>query len=313
MPQDKKVLIVDEMHESIVSMLNDIGFEPDYQPTINTNGITEADDQYVGIIIRSKASVNEVLIGDKHKLRFIARAGAGIDNLDVNYLEKRGIEILNAPEGNRDALGEHVLGMLLNLSNNLRQADNQIRNMVWDREVNRGFEIKNKVIGLLGYGFMGSAVAEKISGLGCKVLAYDKYKTGFSDDHVKEVTLEDIFELADIFSVHVPLTTETRGMINGDFFSRFSKKITFINSARGEVTVIADLLDALRYGKVKHAALDVLENEKFNKLTISQREIYKVLFKLPNVLFSPHVAGWSFESYRNINRVLVDKISKLRI
>ena len=309
--KSQKTLIIDLMHESLVPMLEKSGFEADYQPKITRQEIIDSQEQYLGMIVRSKTPIDEGLLINQKEIQFIGRAGAGIDNLDVDYLESRHIEVINAPEGNRDALGEHVLGMLLSLSNNLRQADMQVRAGTWDREGNRGFEIKGKTVSLLGYGYMGSAFSEKLSGFGCEVIAYDKYKTGFSNAFVKEATMEQVFEQSDIFSLHVPLTEETRNLVNSDFLNRFKKDIFFLNSARGEVVVTEDLLTALKSDKVSHAALDVLENEKLQKLTEQQKSIYSELFEMSNVLLSPHVAGWTFESYENINKVLVEKIKGL--
>lgn len=299
------------MHESISDMIRSIGYEPDYRPKIKRSEIIELTDQYIGLIVRSKTRINKELLQGQKELQFIGRAGAGIDNLDVDYLESRQIEIINAPEGNRDALGEHVMGMLLSLSNNLPKADDEVRNFIWDREGNRGFEIKGKTVGLLGYGYMASAVAERLKSFDCRVKAYDKYKTDFSDQYVEQVEMEDIFKQADIFSIHTPLTEETKDLVDTNYINRFEKDIVFINAARGEIVETADLLAAIQSGKVTHAALDVLENEKMKKLNEDQIETYKQLFKHQNVIFSPHIGGWTFESYENINRVLVDKIAKL--
>ena len=307
----RKILIIDLMHESLVPMFEEAGFEADYQPKITRQEIIDSQDQYLGIIVRSKTPINAGLLENQREIKFIGRAGAGIDNLDVTYLQSRKTHVINAPEGNRDALGEHVLGMLLSLSNNLRQADTQVRAGIWDREGNRGFEIKGKTVGLLGYGFMGSSFSEKLNGLGCEVIAYDKYKKGFSNAFVKEATMDQVFEEADIFSLHVPLTNETRNLMDSEFLDRFKKNIVFLNSARGEVVVTEDLVEALKFGKVTHAGLDVLENENLQKLTSEQQTVYSELSRMPNVLFSPHVAGWTYESYENINRVLVEKIKGL--
>lgn len=309
----KDILIIDEMHPSISDMLNGIGYQPDYQPNITRDQIIDLKKQYVGMIVRSKTPIDGKLLANQNKLEFIARAGAGVDNLDMDYLDSRKITMVNAPEGNRDALGEHVVGMLLSLANNLVQSNQQVRESIWDREGNRGFELGGKTVGIIGYGFMGSAVAEKLSSFGCNVIAYDKYKTGFSDQFVHECSMEEIFENADILSLHVPLTDETKGLVDLEYFNGFKKQVVFVNAARGEVVVSKDLLKAMDEGLVSHAALDVLENEKFGSLSEKQKSTYQGLFSKPNVLLSPHVGGWTFESYENINRVLVDKISKLDI
>lgn len=307
----KDILIIDDIHEYIIQSLGGIGYALDYQPGIPREVIKGLEKQYIGLIVRSKTRIDEDLLANQTELKFVARAGAGLDRLDMDYLNSRNIQVINAGEGNRDALGEHVLGMLLNLSNNLRRSDSQVRDYVWDREGNRGFEIGGKTVGLLGYGHMGSAVAEKLSGFGCRVIAYDKYKTNFSDLYVEEVTMEDLYAQSDIFSLHVPLTPETRNMVDQKYLNQFKKNIVCINAARGEIMVTKDLVSSLKCGKITYAGLDVLENEKMNTLTDQQKELYDELFKMDNVLFSPHIGGWSFESYKNISKVLANKIEAL--
>ena len=203
--------------------------------------------------------------------------------------------------------------MLLGLMNNIGKSDHDVRKFLWQREENRGFEVGGLTIGLFGYGNMASAFAQRIKGFGCEVLAYDKYKTNYSDEYVQESTLEEITERADVFSLHTPLTYETKGVINYDFLKKFKKPIWFINTSRGEVAPVKDILKLLNENSIKGAALDVLEVEKFDKLNSEQKEVYESLFKLPNVILSPHVAGWSFESYRKINEVLVSKIISLNL
>lgn len=301
------------MHKSISPLLTKAGFEPIYSPEITREEIINHKDQFVGFVVRSKTTIDKELLNGQKELKFIARAGAGVDQCDVDYLESRKIQLLNAPEGNRDALGEHVVGMLLALSNNLRHGDMDVRNKVWDREGNRGFEISGKTIALLGYGNMGSAVAEKLSGFGCRVIAFDKYKGKYGDLYAEQVDMEDIYEQADVFSLHIPLTEETRRLVNYDYLQKFKKSIVFINASRGEVVPLRDLLHALNDGTVRMAALDVLENEKLHFLTDEQANTFNQLIRDDRVLFSPHVGGWSFESYQKINEVLVDKIKHLNL
>ncbi|MDW3209746.1 MAG: NAD(P)-dependent oxidoreductase [Reichenbachiella sp.] len=310
---NNRILIIDEMHKSISPLLTKAGFEPNYSPNISREEIINHKDQFVGFVVRSKTTIDKELLAGQQELKFIARAGAGVDQCDVDYLASRNIELLNAPEGNRDALGEHVVGMLLSLSNNLRHGDMDVRNKVWDREGNRGFEISGKTVGLLGYGHMGSAVAEKLSGFGCRVIAHDKYKENYGDLYAEQVDMEDVFEQADIFSLHVPLTEETRNLVDLAYLSKFKKPIVFINASRGEVVPLKDLLAAMKDGTVRMAALDVLENEKLHFLTDAQAKVFNQLIKDDRVLFSPHVGGWSFESYQKINEVLVDKIKHLNL
>ncbi|MFY0654057.1 MAG: phosphoglycerate dehydrogenase [Cyclobacteriaceae bacterium] len=299
------------MHESIVPLLEEQGFEVLYKPMYDRQTIIERLQDCTGLIIRSKNTVDAELLQKADKLKFVARAGAGIDLLDVEELERRSIQIVNAPEGNRDALGEHALGMLLSLSNKINLADQSVRKGIWDREGHRGFEIKGKTVGVIGYGFMGSAFSEKLSGLHCKVLAYDNDKTGYSSTFVQESTMEQIYEQTDILSFHVPLTKETRAMADESFFQRFRKDLIVLNTSRGEVLRLDHLLKCLKNGKVKAAGLDVLENEKLQTLSPSEKATFDELTKSEKVLLTPHVGGWTVESYRKINEVLVQKIAQL--
>jgi D-3-phosphoglycerate dehydrogenase len=292
-------------------MLQEIGYSVDYRPSIRREEIMQILPEYTGILVRSKTPIDAELLRQADQLRFVGRAGAGIDQLDVEELDRRNIAILNAPEGNRDALGEHALGMLLCLANNINTGDLRVRQRVWDREGHRGFEVKGKTVALIGFGQMGSAFAEKLSGLACRVIAYDKYKTNFATDKVEQVSMEDVFEQADIVSFHVPLTTETRTMVNQAYLERFKKPIVLLNTSRGEVVSLSDLLQTIESGKVKAAALDVLENEKLDTLTPAQKEIFDRLILSDKVLLTPHVGGWTFESYERINAVLVEKIAAL--
>ncbi|MEM8565851.1 MAG: NAD(P)-dependent oxidoreductase [Bacteroidota bacterium] len=303
-----KCVIADKMHETILPMLEEVGIEAEYTPTITRQELLEIIGEYEGLIIRSKTNIDKEFIEAATRLKWIARAGAGIDKLDVSAIENAGITIFNAPEGNRNAVGEHVLGMLLSMMNNLKKGDGEIRNNIWDREGNRGIELSGKTVGLLGYGFMGMAVAQKMTALGCHVLAYDKYKQSFSDMHAVESSMDEIFEKADVFSIHVPLTEETTGLIDSKYLSSFEKPIFLINTARGEILGLDDLLDQLDNNRILGAALDVLENEKINHLTDYQQITFNRIIKNHKIILSPHVAGWSFESYIRINEVLLEKI-----
>ena len=307
------VLIVDEMHPGIVTGLHKLGFAADYRPDIRRKEILETIGEYTGLIIRSKTDADLELLEKASSLRFIARAGAGTDKIDEDSCAARNIIILNAPEGNQDALAEHAVGMLLALLNHMHTADRQVRNYQWDREKNRGYEIHSKTVGIIGYGHMGGALAKRLSGFSCQVLAYDKYKTAFGDIYCREASMQEIFDQADILSLHVPLTPETRGYYNGRFFSRFSKNIWLLNTARGEILPTKDLLDLLHSGKIKGAALDVLENEKIPALKGEEKIFFDEFAKLDNVLLTPHVGGWTFESYEKINEVLIEKIGRLNI
>lgn len=308
-----RCLIIDSMHESLFGMLEEIGWQYEYKPLITREELKSIHRGFDGLIVRSKTRIDRDLLGEEPTLKFVGRAGAGIDNLDVPYLDEKNIRILHASEGNRDAVAEWTIGALLSLLRHIPRADREVRNMQWNREENRGEEIMGKTIGIIGYGNMGSAFARRLSGFGCNVLAYDKYKTGFSDTWVKEVSLAEICERTDVLSLHIPLTTETRGMINTSFLSGFSRPIVLINSARGEIVALTDLLAALESGQVRAAALDVLENERLNALTDAQSKVLISLTERTNVIFTPHIAGWTFESHVKINVALVQKMKALSL
>jgi len=304
----KKVLIIDEMHISIVPLLEAEGFKVDYKPEIKRLEILEIISGYEGLIIRSKTPMDRELLEKAVKLKFIGRAGAGLDNIDLEYLEEHKIKLFHAAEGNKDAVGEHAIGSLLSLFNHIGRADREVRKGIWRREENRGVELQGKTVGVWGYGNMGSSFAAKLAGFDVTVLAYDKYKQGFGNQLVKEVGLEKLKEEADILSIHVPLTQETRNFLTIEELMDFKKPFYFINTARGEIISFDTLNQALEIGIIKGAVLDVLENEKFNTFTLEQKVSFEKLVKRENVIFSPHIAGWTHESYEKINKVLVKKI-----
>lgn len=308
-----KVIITDTMHPSILEMFEDIGFSVSYFPSITRTEIIQKIGGYQGLVIRSKTRIDLELLNAAPDLKFIARAGAGLDEIDLEEVEKRGIKIINAPEGNRNAVAEHTIGMILALLNNFRKGNKEIRSLVWDREGNRGKELSSSTVGIIGFGHMGSAVAARLQNFGCRILAYDKYKTDFGNEKVEEVSLYQIFEHSDILTLHIPLTEETRGMIDDRFLDRFKKKIYLINTARGEIMHLKALVKAMKNDKVAGVGLDVLENEKLGTLTIEQSELMQELFDLENVILTPHVAGWSHESYIKINETLANKIKILNL
>jgi len=306
-----KILIVDDLHPVFKERAIAQGFEVDDFPTITRQETLDSIANYTGIAVRTKFRIDEELFKAAPNLKFVARAGAGLDNIDEAYAAAHNIHLMNAPEGNCDAVGEHAIGMLLSLANNFRQADQQIRQGIWDREGNRGWELKGKTVGIIGYGFMGSSFARKLAGFGVKVIAYDKYKTGFSDAYATEVSMEEIVKHSDVLSLHIPLTAETRQMVDDEYFFHFKKPIFFISTARGEVTSTKAVLNAIESGKIMGAALDVLEVEKFPKLV--EQAWYPALVNSGKVLLSPHVAGWTFDSYRKISEVLAEKLQALPI
>jgi D-3-phosphoglycerate dehydrogenase len=306
---NNSILIVDDLHPAFKERATALGFEVDDRPLITRAETMDIISQYAGIAVRTKFQIDKELLDAGSSLTFVARAGAGLDNIDVAYAESKNITLLNAPEGNCDAVGEHAVGMLLSLANNFRNADQQIRNGIWDREGNRGWELSGKTVGIIGYGFMGQSFARKLSGFGVKVIAYDKYKTGFSDNFAAEVSMEEIVKHSDVLSLHIPLTAETRQMVDEEYLYHFRKPIYFLNTARGEVVNTQAVLDAIGKGKIMGAGLDVLEVEKFPKL--GEQTWYEDLIASGRVLLTPHVAGWTFDSYRKISEVLADKLEAL--
>ncbi|WP_158860476.1 NAD(P)-dependent oxidoreductase [Lunatibacter salilacus] len=303
------VLIIDLMHSSIIPLLEQEGYSVDYRPEISREEILDTIGSYTGLVIRSKTPIDRPILERASQLKFVARAGAGLDNIDLDYLESNQIALYHAPEGNRDAVGEHAVGMILALFNKFLQSDTQIRKGIWDREANRGVELAGKTVGIFGYGNMGRAFAKRLRGFDVRVLAYDKYVGGFGDEYVRESTFEEIQREADILSIHVPLTEETRYYFTLEVLEQFSKPFYLINTGRGEVISFDTLNESLSRNILQGACLDVLENERIHALSASQQTSFRSLAQRPNVLFSPHVAGWTFESYEKINQVLVAKIS----
>ena len=301
-----KCLIVDQLHDNIHQLMNEAGITYDYRPEISREEIIEILPEYDGMIIRSKTRVDEELVGNA-PLKYVARAGAGVDNLDEEFLESRGIEIFNAPEGNRDAVGEHTIGLILNLLHNLHQGNHEVKLKEWKRESNRGRELGNMTVGILGLGNSGLAVAKKLSGFGCRVIGYDKYIDP-SQHPEYQVDMDQIFQEADILTLHIPLTRETKNLVNEEFLGRFRKSLYFINVSRGEIARLSEVRKAMESGKIIKAALDVMECEKFSKMSEQQSKDFQWLISSGRVIFTPHVAGWSFESYARINEVLLEKI-----
>jgi len=308
-----KVLITESMHECIIPMLHEAGYEVHYEPKITREEILKILSNYTGVIVRSKTPIDKEFIEYGDNLRFIARSGAGMDQVDIETAEKRNISLLNAPEGNRDAVGEHTVGLLLTLINKINLGNIQVREKIWDREGNRGIELLNRTFGIIGFGNMGEAVSKRLTGFGCKIIAYDKYKSGFGTEDVEEVSLEELKQRSDIVSFHVPLTPETRFYVDNQFIEEFSKNIILLNTARGEIINLSTLVKLLNSGKIIGAGLDVLENEKMAKLTPEQEKLMNELFAMNNVIFTPHVAGWTTESYIKISETLGNKIKALNL
>jgi len=308
------ILFIDSNHPLLHRELELAGFICHLQYDWSQEKIREELHKFDGVVIRSRIKINKDLIDKGMNLKFIARAGAGMENIDWEYAESKGIKCLNAPEGNRDAVGEHALGMLLALLNNLVKADREVRKGIWLREENRGTELQGKTIGIIGYGNMGAAFAQRLKGFGVSVLAYDKYKKNFSDEYAKEASMEDLFEKADVLSFHVPLTRDTEFMVNHSFIEKFRKNIYIVNTSRGKVVKTDDLVMHMKSGKVLGACLDVLEYESTSFEALKPEtipEAFRYLTQSEKVILSPHIAGWSYESHEKIAEVLVRKIKAL--
>lgn len=305
------ILHLDENHPLLIQQLNDLGFTNKPAFHLPKDEVEAMIDQYDGLIIRSRFRIDEAFINRATRLKFIARVGAGLENIDTDHAARKGITLIAAPEGNRNAVGEHALGMLLSLFNKLNKADAEVRAGKWLREANRGLELDGKTVGLIGYGNMGKAFAKKLRGFDCTVLCHD-IKPDVGDAHAKQVPLAVLQAEVDVLSLHTPQTEQTIGMIDAAFIQGFTKPFWLINTARGSAVVTRDLVQALKTGRVLGAGLDVLEYEKssFEQLFADDNmpEAFQYLIRANNVLLSPHVAGWSIESHEKLAQVIVDKI-----
>jgi D-3-phosphoglycerate dehydrogenase len=306
-----KVLILDSVHPILAERLSANGYDCVEAWEWSKEKCLQEAATADGFVIRSRFSMNEEFLQFAPQLTWIARSGAGMENIDVNYCTKRGIKLYNSPEGNRNAVGEHALGMLLSLMNKLHTADRDVRNGKWDREGNRGVELDGKTVGIIGYGNNGSAFAKKLRGFDVKLMAYDKYKKGFGDHFVMECTLNAILKNADVISLHIPQNKETMWMINDQFFQKLQKPVWLLNLSRGKIVETASLVRAMKDGKVLGAGLDVLEYEKSSFEQFFDQELpedFKYFLESDNVILSPHVGGWTRESYFKLSNVLADKI-----
>ena len=305
------VLFLDEVHEILAKRLTDAGHTCIHAEEKSLEECLQLIKTADGVVIRSRFPMDETFLKNADQLKFIARSGAGMENIDVPYCEKRGIILYNSPEGNRNAVAEHALGMLLSLMNKLNSADQEVRKGKWDREGNRGIELDGKTVGIIGYGNNGKAFAKKLRGFDVNVLAYDKYKQSFGSDFVKECTLQAILDQADVISFHIPQNKETLFFANEEFFSKITKPIFLLNLSRGKIVETEALVKAIENGKVLGAGLDVLEYEKASFESFFEQELplpFQYLLNSPKVILTPHVGGWTNESYFKLSNVLADKI-----
>jgi len=306
-----KILHIDKNHPLMLSQLSAQGFENEEDYTNTKEAIESKIADYDGIIIRSRFPIDKTFLDKATRLKFIGRVGAGLENIDCNYAESKEITLIAAPGGNRNAVGEHALGMLLALLNKFKKANNEIKNGKWLREENRGWELDGKTVGIIGYGNMGKSFAKKLRGFDCNVICYDILPDK-GDENAKQVTLVDFFRQADIVSLHTPQTPQTEKMINAAFINSFAKSFWFLNTARGKSVVTDDLVHALQNGKVLGAGLDVLEYEKASFEDFfsdgQMPESFKYLLEADNVILTPHIAGWTLESKEKLAQIIVDKI-----
>lgn len=311
----RKVLFIDTVHPVLSEELEKDGFQCDHFPRYKREDYIAVVPDYTGIIIRSKITLDIEILSRAKNLSFIGRVGAGMENIDVDYAKSLGISCLHAPEGNRDAVGEQAIGMILSLFNKLNKADAEVRKGTWLREENRGVELGGKTVGIIGYGNTGGAFAKKLSGFDVRVLAYDKYKSGFTDEYVTEAGMQELYEQSDIVSLHIPLTEETHYLVDRTFLDQFKKNIYLVNTSRGRVVNTKDLVDKLKSSKVLGACLDVLEYEGLSFENLASKELpetFRELVKMENVILSPHIAGWTNESNYKLAMTIVEKIREMR-
>lgn len=306
-----RILHLDTNHPLLWKMLENAGFLNELDATSNLEEVLQKIHLYDGIVIRSRFKLDADFLKMAKSLKFIARVGAGLESIDLEFAQKNSIHLIAAPEGNSNAVGEHALGMLLGLMNKLNLANTSVKSGLWQREIHRGYELEGKTVGIIGYGHMGRSFAKKLSGFDCQVVCYDilPQKT---DAFAQQVDWETFCRISDVVSLHTPLTPETHQMVNQSFWDGFQKPIWFINTARGKSVVTADLVQAIKSGKVLGAGLDVLEYEKTSFETLfetdARPEALDFLLHSDQVLLSPHVAGWTFESHQKLAQVIADKI-----
>ena len=314
-----KILHIDSNHQILMEQLQQVGFTNHEDFTSSKKEIEAKIQNYQGIVIRSRFKIDKTFLDKAINLQFIARVGAGLESIDCDYALSKNIQLIAAPEGNRNAVAEHTLGMILSLFNNLNVADNEIKSGHWNREKNRGHELNGKTVGIIGYGNMGKSFAKKLRGFEVEVLCYDILENK-ADENARQVSLEELQLKTDVLSLHIPWTTETDKMVDSDFINAFAKPFWIINTSRGKNIVSSDLVEAMKSKKILGAGLDVLEYEKLSFETLFESssakegkvpEAFQYLLNANNAILSPHIAGWTFESHERLAQVIVDKIKGL--
>lgn len=299
------------MHPSLMEGLDSMRIPYTYLPAINRDALLELLPECSGLVVRSKLEVNQEILDRAIHLKFVARAGSGMDNVDELYAHSKGIQCINAPEGNRDAVGEHAAGLLLGLTRKIPKSFDEIKSGIWLREENRGEELTEMTVGIIGFGNTGQAFAKKISGFGCRILYYDKNISDVPTPNAKPALLEEVYDQADVLSFHVPLDEENRGLINHSLIAKVARPFYLLNLSRGGIMNTRDILRGLESGKIKAAALDVLENEKPRTWNEEEKNLLQGLIASNRVILTPHIGGWTTASYRKISGVLLAKIKLL--